>query len=318
MDNDKKKTYLMGLGIVIVIVLVIVMAILFNRKDEDKGIDIKVSTGDNLQISVDGLNWYSEINREMLTNTTNYKTALNQLPSKLGSVSTAGYVNNGKLDMFYRDISNDKDETSFTAIKEEEVLCLNDSECETSYFIAFDVFLMAKEPLRIGLSNKSSVSYIEKTKDLGFQNAARVGFVLQGTVASDKYLDAQALKGGYNSYIWEPNADVHNKNAVNYAKDNFDMDIKKDAEEPISYKGISNAFSDKINIKDINDSLNFTDVSHVITTSKQMKSNQALFDISSGITKIRIYLWLEGQDIDMLNKIEVNNLQYNLEFVVME
>lgn len=318
MDNDKKKTYLMGIGIVIVIILVIVMAILFNRKDENKGIDIKVSTGDKLQISVDGLNWYSEINREMLTNTTNYKSSLNQLPSKLGSVSTTGYVKNGKLDMFYRDISNDNGETTFTAIKEEEVLCLNDSECETSYFIAFDVFLMAKEPLSIGLSNKSYVSYIEKTKDLGFQNAARVGFVLQGTVASDKYLDAQALRGGFNSYIWEPNADVHNKNAVNYAKENFDMDIKKDDEEPISYKGISTAFSDKINIKDMNESLNFTDVSHVITTSKQMESNQVLFDISSGITKIRIYLWAEGQDIDMLNKTEVNNLQYNLEFVITE
>lgn len=318
MDNVKKKTYLMGIGIVIVVILVIVLAILFNRKDEDKGIDIKVSTGDNLQISVDGLNWYSEINREMLTNTTNYKTALNQLPSKLGSVSTAGYVNDGKLDMFYRDINNEKDETSFMAIKEEEVQCLSYSECENSYFIAFDVFLMTKEPLSIGLSNKSNVSNIEKTKDLGFQNAARVGFVLQGTVASDKYLDAQALKGGFNSYIWEPNADVHNKEAVKYAKEIFDMDITKADESPISYKGISTAFSDKINIKDIDDSLNFLDVNHVVTTSKKFEDNQVLFDVPSGITKVRIYLWVEGQDIDMLNKTEVNNLQYNLEFVVIE
>lgn len=319
LDNDKKKIYLMVIGIVVAVIFVIVMAIVFNKKDEDNGIDIKVSTGDNLQISIDGLNWYSEINREMLEKAlTNYSNSISQLPAKLGSVSTAGYVDNGKLEMYYMDISNENGETSFTAVKEDEVQCLNDRECDSRYFIAFDVFLMAKEPLSIGLSNESKVSYIEKTKDLGFQNAARVGFVLQGTVASDKYLDAQALKGGFNSYIWEPNADVHKKEVIKYAKENFDMDIETTDEAPISYKGINTEFIDKINIKDINDSLNFTDVNHVVTTSKEFEDNQVLFDVSSGITKIRIYLWVEGQDIDMLNKTEVRNLQYDIKFTIME
>lgn len=318
LENNKKRLYIIVVGILIVIILIIVLAVLFQEKDENKGIGIKVSTGENLQISVDGLNWYSEINREMLTDITNYKTAVNQLPSILGSVSTAGYVNNGKLDMFYREISNEKDNVSLTAAKEDEESCLNDNECDNKHFIAFDIFLMTKEPISVGLSNKSKVSHIEKTKDFGLQNAARVGFVLQGTVASDKYLDAQALKGGFNSYIWEPNADTHKKNAISYAKEKFDIDIKTDGETPISYKGISTAFSDKVSILDTNNNLNFTDVNHVITTSQKNEETKVLFDVPSGISKIRIYLWVEGQDIDMLNKTEVNNLEYNLDFVVID
>ena len=35
--------------------------------------------------------------------------------------------------------------------------------------------------------------------------------------------------------------------------------------------------------------------------------------IPAGITKVRVYMWLEGQDVDMENNASASKLSYNLE-----
>ena len=36
-------------------------------------------------------------------------------------------------------------------------------------------------------------------------------------------------------------------------------------------------------------------------------------NIPTGITKVRVYMWLEGQDVDMENNVSATKLTYNLE-----
>ena len=40
-------------------------------------------------------------------------------------------------------------------------------------------------------------------------------------------------------------------------------------------------------------------------------------NIPAGITKVRIYMWLEGQDVDMDNSVAASQLLYNVEFAMI-
>ena len=50
-----------------------------------------------------------------------------------------------------------------------------------------------------------------------------------------------------------------------------------------------------------------------ITTVEGFTTNTKLFDITPGITKIRVYMWVEGQDIDCINEASGTNIKFNLQ-----
>ena len=43
-------------------------------------------------------------------------------------------------------------------------------------------------------------------------------------------------------------------------------------------------------------------------------NNVEMFSINQGITKLRIYMWLEGQDVDCENDASVGSISLNLQF----
>ena len=49
----------------------------------------------------------------------------------------------------------------------------------------------------------------------------------------------------------------------------------------------------------------------IITTYKN-ENNHELFDLNAGITKLRIYFWLEGQDVDCENNASLGDLSITL------
>ena len=53
-----------------------------------------------------------------------------------------------------------------------------------------------------------------------------------------------------------------------------------------------------------------------IYTKSTNEQNRELFYIEAGITKIRIYMWLEGQDVDSENKASHGDIRYFLQFTL--
>ena len=43
-----------------------------------------------------------------------------------------------------------------------------------------------------------------------------------------------------------------------------------------------------------------------------------LMQLSRGVTKIRIYMWVEGQDVDCENNASGGNIEFNLGFTIVE
>ena len=51
-----------------------------------------------------------------------------------------------------------------------------------------------------------------------------------------------------------------------------------------------------------------------ITTPTGNSAYQLLLNLQAGITKVRVYLWLEGQDVDCENNASVGDLAFSLQF----
>ena len=56
------------------------------------------------------------------------------------------------------------------------------------------------------------------------------------------------------------------------------------------------------------------EVTPKILTVKDETDYQPFIELHEGITKIRVYLWLEGQDVDCENGASVGDLSFGLQF----
>ncbi len=324
--NESKEFRKRSRRIVILLLLVIFMIMLLggstfawfssNKHATIESIDINVATITGLQISVDAIDWGNEVTKEQIVNAyKTYPAAQNQLPDTLSNVSTAGNVTNGKLDMFYGVTSSQKDGSfTLTTIKQEEMQCTGDEECNNSkHYIAFDVFLQVTTPATIAITGNSSVTPQKDAENRGAQNAARVGFVIEGSVPDGAPGAAQALKGGTSSLIWEPNYDMHTREAVDAASRVYGISTTQSGGSRLPYKGVNREFQTPVYIDQTDKSSYFTNVNPKVATIQGFTDYQVLMNIPAGVTKVRIYMWLEGQDVDMENHAAASMLTYNVE-----
>lgn len=322
-DNEKRKRRRILLMILFVLFLILSLGLTTyawfssNKRTTIDGIDIRVATLDGMQISADAINWGNDLTREQIVNA--YKTyprAENQLPDTFNTVSTIGNVTDGKMDMFWGITTDEKNGTfTLTTTKETEMQCTGDEECEGKVYTAFDVFLLVNRPAVIALSANSNVINNDPIRNRGAQYAARVGFVNEGTVSTDANpASAQALRGGSRAYIWEPNYDIHTEEGVKSAREIYGLDTTRTGAARLQYRGVNTEFQTPVAIDQTDKSSYFTLVNPAIATVEGFSEDQVFLNIPSGITKIRIYLWLEGQDVDMNDWVAEDDLSFNIEF----
>ena len=284
-------------------------------------IDVNVEAKSGLQISADGETWKSVIsNADLKGASSRYSAAVNQIPSMIEPVSTVGEVNeNGKMKMFLGEVStNDTGEWLLSSTESVE-----ENRTDAGSFVAFDIFLRTEKAGQIYLTTNSGVEFTDAA-DNGIKNATRIAFVVLGNTPSDSELGTiQGLNGGTSSpvTIWEPNAGSHTTYGVNNAKEVYgvdSLDAGKIDNAPVSYDGIKAEFDtgDNITIDDAtatSHSDEFAAVNPAIKTNDGFTDYQALISLSRGITKVRVYMWIEGQDVDCENNASGGNIQFNLQ-----
>ena len=295
-----------------------------NRITDIEFVDVHIETDGGIEISTDALDWKSVLSVSDIVNAyKTYSANTNQVPYNFMPMSTAGITDgNGYLYMYYGNLENvESGEYILSAKRQVETRCSGE-EC-SGYFISFDVFIRTSVDRKLYLSNESYVTYLGD-KSLGIENSARVAFVVEGNVPKETNINTvQNLKGGtYNDvYIWEPNYDVHTISGVSNALLVFNITTTEENADPIPYDGVINPIllSQNINIKNAN-SLNYPNYFKPVDISIYTKSvnteNKELFNVQRGITKIKIYMWLEGQDVDSENNASFGDIRYNLQFTL--
>ena len=283
-----------------------------NRIVSVDSLNVKVQSSGGIEISVDGTNWKTSVTEDdILGASATYGGNVNQMPEKFEPVSTGGITEGGYLKMFYgAPTSDDAGNYILTAKRDIEKAGTEGN------FMAFDLFFKVDNASSAYLTGESSVLYVGDSNP-GSQNAFRVAFLDEGTTAIGCGLGAiQGLgsAGDADVYIWEPNSDTHSSTGISNAYDVYGISVSSQGASPIAYSGVINEIneSQKIAFKNATSAKYpgyFASVDVDYPTAYGFSSNTKVWDFKAGITKMRVYVWLEGQDVDCENGASSGNLE---------
>lgn len=282
-------------------------------------IDVTIEASNGLQISTDATSWKAIISNEDIT-TNAYENNKNELPVSMVPVSTIGtIVDGGYMEMFKGNVT--ANET--TGVYELTAVKANEGE---GNFIAFDIFLRVDAETALQLTDASCVKMQADSTDKGIKQASRVAFVIQGNApAGSDQATLTGLTATADSplYIWEPNSNLHTDAAVAHANDTYGIQTKSDGSAAaINYYGIKQTIGTAVKLSDTagNDTNSFAAVTpDYVTTADEdgkMAAAKDIFTLSAGITKIRMYMWIEGQDVDCENTASGTDISFNVQFTV--
>lgn len=307
-----------------------------NRVVTVSDIDVHIDTKDGLQISANGVDWKSTLTTEDLK--AGYTGSKNVLPTTLEPVSTVGDVENGLMKMYYGQVDSASGDYKLYA----DAIDAETGNTTNGKYVAFDIFLKVNnDQSNIVLGSNSAVVYnttVNKGKE-GLQNAARVAFLKEGHSdvvdgtdvstyltqwgASSFSVTKSAELAATNTYIWEPNYLSHNTTASSVANS---YNISTAAAVP--WFGVNQALAknNAILLKNAmkgNDdtgtaSTYFTKITPSYQTEATMTDVQNAFALKAGVTKVRIYMWVEGQDVDCEDNVSGSDITFKLEFKLPE
>lgn len=174
-------------------------------------------------------------------------------------------------------------------------------------YIAFDLFLKNEtgSPISDNLYLEYGTEFVmtsESSEEMqGLVNSARMGFVKVGSVAHDTPVETiQNLQcnNDCKSIIYEPNSKDHSELSIERAK-KFGLNLKDGNEFPTyAYKKPGGPFEIADTVSgSVRLDYNYFTLQETLTDEA---FEQPLFSIPDGVTKMRVYVWLEGQDIDSL------------------
>lgn len=278
-----------------------------------KNFNMVVSKNSGLSISFDGINYDSFVEISKNTLIDNLKKTYPNNKSQwadlgLTPVSTLGILNSNReyYDIYatggvrYKNKKKDIGYISTSLMKEIEPATYN-------YFIAFDLFLRndSGSPYNDNLYLDKGTSVIaqkEATEEMtGLINSVRIGFLKIGSVPLNADVNTiQNVKCNNNcsSVIYEPNSRSHTELSIERAK-KYNVNLKNN--EPFTTHACIGEVSGMEVRNTVSGSPNLnTTYFKPQTTITEANFGKPIFEIPNGITKIRVYLWIEGQDIDSL------------------
>ena len=289
-------------------------------------VNLSVNNTTGLYISLDGITYGDSVtvNRESITNDLDplYPGNNNKWPMGKGMypISSPGILvdnNDGDFDWFVK-VREDKPRNS-------EDLRIGLKKYKTrgnsANFIAFDLFIknisFSRKADNLYLWEQTGINLLDDKDPLsvGMLNSMRMGFSFDGFVddhnAPSSVVQNLNCDNACKDMIYEPYSTSHNETAIENAADaNVDLvngeyfptyAIKQEAKFVPLYSG----YSDKYPIDEIyyKEQETFTEL------------NEKMFEIPHGIMKMKVYIWMEGQDIDSLYTVSNGDtLSIDLQF----
>ncbi len=269
-------------------------------------LDVKAATGIQLSLTPEEpTSWKGTINADdVLKSITDFSKTNNAYPQKeIYPVSTVGLNDNNSFTMYRGDIDPD---TNLLTTKVQDI---KDAE-----YIAFDLYIKvdaAEENIK--LDTNSGVQYIADAAkpDNKSYLASRIGFINYGNVGTN-YGSTKLAKTEAGSlfengaFIWEPYSTTH-----------IDINGVVSTGEKLPYTGVK---GEDTNLP--NSSTATGDKFGAVTTKTFTGDTEGLtagtpapfLNLTQGISKIRVYIWLEGQDADCHNKISGGNFATTINF----
>ena len=320
-----------------------------NRTVTVGDINVNVATSGGIQISVDGTNWKSVVQTTEITGASNtYAAATNQIPASTASlepVSTAlDSLTDGYLSMWHGIVKSNQDGNYILTTSDISTV----TNGTTGYYVCFDLFFKVDAETTTETTGTAKQIYLTTASDViasdsdtGIKNAARVAFIKEGAVANGSALtDIQALKTSTinsNIFLWEPNYNKHTASGVSNAIDVYHYTAAQVKEGTtgntlLPYDGVKGQLLETDNVllgaANSSHSTKGTSFAAVVPTLATVEGwaaaqedtadkgkYKAIFTLGANqITKMKIYFWVEGQDVDCENNASGGSITLKLQF----
>ena len=274
---------------------------------------MSVTKNSGLQISLDGINFdtYVEVSEDILINQLKHTYPNNESQwsgAGLTPVSTNG-ITNPNSDRFkifassgvrYKNMDMKNGYIRIAETKE-------DGRSNFNNFIAFDLFFKNSSGSPVSdnlyLEPNTEISLVEEADEemVGLFNSLRVGFLRIGSVplnADVNSIQNMECNNACTSTIYEPNHTSHVGLSIERAE-KYGINLVNGEYFPTYgvIKGGGPIFVADTVSGSPNLDYNYFNLQQTI---KYDDLQTPLFPLPSGITKMRLYLWVEGQDIDSL------------------
>lgn len=352
-DQRRKKLLLLILLLVVSVICLSAGTYAWftsNKRVNVSDINVDVRAVNGLEISADGVNWGVKVSKDDLIETPEYTTQKNQLPDSLGAVSSVKELTDAKLlKLFDGSVATncpgggtDCDDPTYTLTTTEasEKRCYDSDgnggenvsavpDCSGQRLVAFDIFLKVDRDDTVLYLTENAGVFNTSMDDLGIKNTTRVAFIVQGNMDSDTYRtsdtaiqDVQALQNGEQVILWEPNFDAHTQAGVTAAKTFYGIEglTPGNGNSLQAYEGVSNVITQPIPLTETNSTQHagfFKAVTPDITSPAEGAVRQSTkITLKNGVTKLRVYFWVEGQDVDAENNATGSDMKLSLEFAI--
>ena len=284
-----------------------------NRRVQITNITARVVAAEGLQISLDASHWsasvaVTEANLIAAGQTTTGSTGTKySWPAALEPVSTVGEVSGSDIVFKYGVL--DANEADLSGI--------NTAAINSDKYMAFDVYLKNSsssatgDELQLDIGSSIAINSTNGVANTGLENSVRVGFQLFDTsygFTADP-TDIMATTGTSKVSIWEPNYNRHISQIVT----NAGSRLSSGTQRIQTFGLLSAATGDQTGVVTTTAAItNVCAEQYTIETANEVTGSAITLqdfrtdptdptDFMLGqnkIMKLRVYVWLEGQDID--------------------
>lgn len=293
----KKRAFISAIAMLIVSAIVLTSATYawfsMAKRVEVESMELNVTSPEGIQISANTSAFTTKLTADEISGTTSsrfsaYEGHMNNIPNTL-KPSSSTFSTNGSLPRFYDGSINDSG-----------TMDIYSRDDVGSGFVAFDLFVKVKTAtvVRFGSTTVTCESNPELT------TAMRVALVNCGTVAENANASAiQAVRPGVAiepKVVYELNASEHTAAAAALGASGI-MTTK-----PLGRAGLGVRTDATYN------NIVSTAAAENIAATLATTPSQARVSVPAGISRVRVYMWMEGNDVDCANDIAGSTLNFNL------
>ena len=269
-------------------------------------IDVNVQAAGGMQISADAATWKTilpvgDLKKE--TETTEWPTAVDSEGNPLGILPTSTVGE-------YKAVTENgpqRQQMFLGTVNDHGVLEADASKAAGNY-IAFDLYVKVDEQETLVLDAGSYVKGLNANIDS--ELAVRVSFAHFGSTKLTPN-DAKALNTVSSKLIWEPNANYHTQEVINNGKATQDT-------VQANFEGVSGVGEDGKTANTATLAENLVFQTEYKGDNGVIGVTKDLFVLGEGTNKIRVYIWLEGQDVDCVNSVSGEGFAVGLNFKLKE
>ena len=294
----KKRAFISAIAMLIVSAIVLTSATYawfsMAKKVEVESMELNVTSPEGIQISantsafttkltVDNIKGIDETAAGKRFNA--YTGNTNNVPETVKPSSTVFDIGNGFPKWFDGSI-NDSGTMDIFATDE-----------YGSGFVAFDIFVKVKSATTVKFGSSKVVC--EGNAEL--PTAMRIALVNCGTVAEKAEASDISAATPKSATIYEVDAANHTATAA-----------AAGASGVLQTRGITRAGTGVKTSNAYNNIVADTNYSWTMTTVPVTRATDAKIDVAAGITRMRVYMWMEGNDVDCANDVAGSTLNFNL------